>query len=118
MSYLSKEYQEQWNFSKYPPSAYRIFGFVFSKQPGYAFHVNISVESLYSSEIFYDPYHTLHRIVWVVDNARTKKKTFDIVATIKLNCKINQFLDGESSSTNIITPTVDTICTIINTVVG
>lgn len=47
MSYLSKEYQEQWNFSKYPPSAYRIFGFVFSKQPG-SFNYNKNIVQIFT----------------------------------------------------------------------
>lgn len=47
MSYLSKEYKEQWNFSKYPPSAYRIFGFVFSKQPG-TFNYNKNIVQIFT----------------------------------------------------------------------
>ena len=47
MSYLSKEYQEQWNFSKYPPCAYRIFGFVFSKQPG-SFNYNKNIVQIFT----------------------------------------------------------------------
>lgn len=47
MSYLSKEYQEQWNFSKYAPSAYRIFGFVFSKQPG-SFNYNKNIVQIFT----------------------------------------------------------------------
>ncbi len=47
MSYLSKEYQELWNFSKYPPSAYRIFGFVFSKQPG-SFNYNKNIVQIFT----------------------------------------------------------------------
>jgi hypothetical protein len=48
----------------------------------------------------------------------TKKKSFNIIAAIKFYGKGHQFIYTKSCALNIVAAAVDTISTIVNTIIG
>ncbi|MPM87131.1 hypothetical protein SDC9_134224 [bioreactor metagenome] len=56
-----------------------------------AFHMNIAIEPVYKTQFFDDTYHSFHGVVGRIDDSRTQKKAFDIIAPVELNSEFNEF---------------------------
>ena len=83
-----------------------------------AFQMDVTMKTMYQTEIFYHTYKSFHRVIRTAHHTRAQEKPFNIVTPIKLNRQFHQFGNRKCSARNIITAAVNAISTVIHTIVG
>ena len=79
--------------------------------------MDIPIKTVHRTQVFHHTYQTFHRIIGGPYHTGTQEQSFDIIPFVELHRQVYQFRYGECGTRNIIRAAVDTISTIVNTIV-
>ena len=94
------------------------FVYQFPAGSGNALQMNVSVETMHGTQVFGNTHQTLHRIIGIAHHSAAHEKPLDVVTPIELHGQLHQLADRKGGTRNVVRPAVDTIGTIVDTIVG
>ncbi len=85
--------------------------------PRYRLHMDIPLEMMLLPQTVQGRIEQFHRIVRAVQNSGTKEQSFDIIPPIELHRKRTDLFRRKGSAGHVITPSVDAILTVKDTLI-
>ena len=90
----------------------------FAAGAGNAFQMDISVETMDSTEVLGDTHQTLHRVIGIAHHPTAQEKPFDVVAAIKLHGEVHKLGHRQRGTRQVVAAAVDAVGAVVDAIIG